>query len=131
MSEHAPRMKARLAVAQWLIDVGLVPDGWSHTWIEPTSLGPCVRLLLTSRGPHPMPRRVSAHGPPLASPYAAPVAALAAHTRDGLLALRHDDAAALGARPELRSLGEERRAQLVSVLLAEAGKAVAAAHDEL
>ena len=51
---------------------------------------------------------------------------------EGLRALRHEDAASLAARPELRraALGEEQLATLVGVLMQQAAK-LAPAHDEL
>ena len=70
-------------------------------------------------------------GPPLLSPFAAPVSKLEAHTRSGLLALRHMKAGQLTAHPALATLGAEDRKRLGETLLREVGAAAAASHDEL
>lgn len=101
--EHEPRMAERRAVATWIVEHDLVTDGWH-----------------------------SADGPPLASVYAQPVGALRVHTRDGLLALQADDADALAARPELRTLADHERTQLVHAIQRALAAALAPpVHDEL
>lgn len=101
--EHVPRMDERLAVATWIAspEAGLLPDGWH----DPA-------------------------GPPLATPYAAAVAALRLHTRDGLLALRHDDDDALRARPSVSAIADgERRERLVRAIRDAVTRVTS--HDEL
>merc|ERR1719230_1402650 len=56
-------------------------------------------------------------GPPLLSPFAAPVRALEAHTKSGLLALRHLSAKDLSAHEALKSLDASQKEKLVGVLL--------------
>ena len=100
-SEHDPRMKERMQMATWIVDNELIVDHWH-----------------------------SPEGPPLATPYAAAVIALKLHTKEGLLALKHDNAAALAARAELQSIRDEaKREKLVAAILK--GVAALSAHDEL
>ena len=51
------------------------------------------------------------------------------HTAAGLEALRHEDAASLKAREELKGLGEAEREALVKAILGEVAKETS--HDEL
>ena len=89
--EHTPLMDERLRIAQWIVEeAALLGDGGWH----------------------------ADSGPPLATAYAPTVAALQLHTRDGLLALRHDDATALAARPALQQVADSvQRDKLVQAIL--------------
>jgi len=100
VEEMMDELKPRNDLAAWLVHHGLVPGGW-HT----------------------------VSGPPLASPFAQPVSALRAHTKEGLLALRHEDVPSIASRPELRSLQEDERTKLAALLIDLVSKATA--HDEL
>jgi len=67
--------------------------------------------------------------PALLSPFAAPVRELRAHHKDGLVALRHTDAAALGQHAALAKLSAAQKDVLVPLLLRRAQEA--AQRDEL
>ena len=100
--EHEPRMKTRHAIAEWIVEQQLLGDAGWH----------------------------ADGGPPLATPYAPAVEALKLHTRDGLLALRHDDASALMARPELVAIEDASHRERLAVAIARA-VAKATNRDEL
>lgn len=109
LTEHSGLMKERKQIAQWLVENDLVERGWHHKDIH--------------GGWH------SAEGPPLSSPFAPVVAVLRAHTREGLVALKHEDAASLARREELQILGPEQREILSEKLMHSIE--LATAHDEL
>lgn len=105
--EHAPRMEARLAVATWVVERGLlgasVPDGFTD-----------------------------ASGPPLATVYAPVVETLAVHTKEGRQKLRGNDAMALMARPELAAMADPlKRAELAHAILVAVREDMTTNHDEL
>ena len=107
--EHHNLMKERKQIAHFLVENDLVERGWHHKDIH--------------GGWH------SAEGPPLSSPYAPVVAVLKAHTKEGLEALRHEDAKSLAKREELQILGSEQRELLAEKLMHSIE--LATAHDEL
>jgi hypothetical protein len=99
-NSHNPLMQSRHAIAKWIVDHELVEKGWHNN-----------------------------DGPPLSSAYAPVVGALMAHTKDGILELRHENAASLAQRPELESLSASEKEALIKQLLDAVAKATA--HDEL
>ena len=122
-NQHEPRMEERLAIASFLVAHELIKDtkrpAW-HAWHSADAEWYSAWH--------------SADGPPLASPYAPVVTAMKLHTKEGLMALRDDDAEALAARPEIQGflVYPEERKKLVDVILKAVAMATAAGgKDEL
>jgi len=111
--EHQPRMHDRHRLAHFLVEQRLVMnEGFSDAQLWESQLDrPLADRKRGHGGWH------SADGPPLASPLAAAVQQLRAHTHEGLLALRHTSEAQLRAHQALTTLPEAPRAALVRAVL--------------
>ena len=106
--EHQPRMQDRHRLAHFLVEQRLVMnEGFSDAQLD----RPLHDRKRGHGGWH------STDGPPLASPLAAAVQQLRAHTHEGLLALRHTSEAQLRAHQALTTLPEAPREALVRAVL--------------
>ena len=106
--EHLHRMHERHRLAHYLVVNKLIT---SEGFSEEATHGEVSDHRRGHGGWH------SHDGPPLSSPYAAAVRALRAHTKEGLLALRHLTDADLRAHAALAPLKADERDALVPVML--------------